>query len=89
MILYKEKGIFEVGDRVRIKENFDRITPSAGDPGVNGFMLVYKNHESEISSISRRDLDYYCLKGIGCTWAGEWLEKVDKQTIRLYKNVNS
>lgn len=79
--------MFEVGQRVRIKDNFYEIKfPTENGvyrtPGYNSFMKKYAGKEAVIS---RRDRDvftwYYLTDAGGWIYDERWLEPVEEITI--------
>ena len=70
---------FEVGDKVRIREDFDKIRFKL-DPGIDKAMLALKGLEDEIRWVSPNN-GVYTLKTNTWAWAEEWLEEVDTLSV--------
>ena len=77
---------FEVGDKVRIREDFDKIR-FQGDPGIVSEMLERKGCETSIRRVYDEPNRYEVLGDIW-TWCEEWLERIDGEDVLAIKEID-
>ena len=80
--------MYNVGDRVKIKNNFDKLRfeyddVGGRDPGIDNDMLEYAGTEQVICTcIQRKPTPFYEMEDAGLwAWDERWLEPIKEITI--------